>query len=119
MKFSHKVIILTFFVFFLLKLAFCDDEGLITMQTPTVQNVAVRTDNDVTAIHNVTVTQSLTEKILSGKLFQNLDLSRIFDEASNEIGFPFALRETLIETLREKGFLQFQGAANLFSKDER
>ena len=116
MKFSQKVIILTFFVLFLLKLAFCDDEGLIT---PTAQNVKVTTDNDVTAVQNVTVTQSLTEKILNGKLLQNLDLSRIFDEASNEIGFPFALRETLIETLREKGFLQFQGAANLFNKDER
>ncbi len=83
------------------------------LNTPSEQNVTVTNENDVT------VKQSLTEKIFSGKLLQNLDLSRIFDEASNQIGFPFALRETLIETLREKGFLQFQGAANLFRKDER
>ena len=92
MKFSRTLIVLTFFVFFLLRLVLSAE------------------------YQNVTEPPSITESVLKSELFRKLDLSNIFQEASNEIGLPFALRETLIETLREKGFLKFKGASYLFNQ---
>ena len=61
----------------------------------------------------------LSEKVLKSDFFRNFDLSKIFFEASNEIGLPFALRSSLIETLRERGLLNLKGASLLMNKEER
>ena len=67
------------------------------------------------------VKETLSQSVLSSNLLKNLDLSKVFHEASNEIGLPFALRNNLIETLKEKGFLNLRGASLLLkpAEDER
>ena len=95
MKFSRTLLILALFVFFLLKLTLSEQFTNSTLKI-----------------------ESASEKILSRLFLKNLDLAKIFEEASNEIGLPFGLRETLIETLREKGLLNLKGAASLFNKNQ-
>ena len=96
MKFSRTLPILAISILFLFKLTLSED-----FTTNTTQKI-----------------ESTSEKILSGLFHKNLDLSNIFEEASNEIGIPFGLRETLIETLREKGLLNLKGASSLFTKNQ-
>ncbi len=93
MKLSRTLVFWTIFVFFLLRLALSAE------------------------YQNVTEPPSITESVFKSELLRKLDLSKIFEEASNEIGLPFGLRQTLIETLREKGFLNLSGASYLFNKD--
>lgn len=111
MKFSRTFAILTILVFLLLRLTLSEEE------TKTV------TDNSTLKVKNWTTKfeKTLSESVLNSDLLRNLDLSNIFQEASNEIGLPFALRQNLIETLREKGLLNLKGASLLLqpSDDQR
>ena len=111
MKFSRTFAILTILVFLLLRLTLSEEE------TKTV------TDNSTLKVKNWTTKfeKTLSESVLNSDLLRNLDLSNIFHEASNEIGLPFALRQNLIETLREKGLLNLKGASLLLqpSDDQR
>ena len=110
MKISRALIFLTFFVFFLLRLALTSDD------------VVSKVQNDISSLINVTEdpstsSSSVSEKVLKSDLFKTFDLSKIFNEASNEIGLPFALRQTLVEALRERGLLNVQGVSMLVEKD--
>ena len=110
MKISRALIFLTFFVFFLLRLALTSDD------------VVSKVQNDMSSLINVTEdpstsSSSVSEKVLKSDLFKTFDLSKIFNEASNEIGLPFALRQTLVEALRERGLLNVKGVSMLVEKD--
>ena len=110
MKISSALIFLTFFVFFLLRLALTSDD------------VVSKVQNDISSLINVTEdpstsSSSVSEKVLKSDLFKTFDLSKIFNEASNEIGLPFALRQTLVEALRERGLLNVKGVSMLVEKD--
>ena len=110
MKISRALIFLTFFVFFLLRLALTSDD------------VVSKVQNDISSLINVTEdpstsSSSVSEKVLKSDLLKTFDLSKIFNEASNEIGLPFALRQTLVEALRERGLLNVKGVSMLVEKD--
>lgn len=110
MKISRALIFLTFFVFFLLRLALTSDD------------VVSKVQNDMSSLINVTEdpstsSSSVSEKVLKSDLLKTFDLSKIFNEASNEIGLPFALRQTLVEALRERGLLNVKGVSMLVEKD--
>ena len=110
MKISRALIFPTFFVFFLLRLALTSDD------------VVSKVQNDISSLINVTEdpstsSSSVSEKVLKSDLFKTFDLSKIFNEASNEIGLPFALRQTLVEALRERGLLNVKGVSMLVEKD--
>ena len=110
MKISRALIFPTLFVFFLLRLALTSDD------------VVSKVQNDMSSLINVTEdpstsSSSVSEKVLKSDLFKTFDLSKIFNEASNEIGLPFALRQTLVEALRERGLLNVKGVSMLVEKD--
>ena len=110
MKISRALIFPTFFVFFLLRLALTSDD------------VVSKVQNDMSSLINVTEdpstsSSSVSEKVLKSDLLKTFDLSKIFNEASNEIGLPFALRQTLVEALRERGLLNVKGVSMLVEKD--
>ena len=110
MKISRALIFPTFFVFFLLRLALTSDD------------VVSKVQNDISSLINVTEdpstsSSSVSEKVLKSDLLKTFDLSKIFNEASNEIGLPFALRQTLVEALRERGLLNVKGVSMLVEKD--
>ena len=104
MKLSRTFVIFAFFVFFLLRLTLSEDEF----------------DNSTKNVENVTtkVQDTLSESVLKSDLLRRLDFSNIFHEASNEIGLPFTLRDTLIETLREKGLINLKGASLLLKQSD-